>query len=81
VDVRLALMATRRVIGRASRAHASSKRRARLRIANRQAPKLQRLLKRFDLRVRSYAQRTEGDRLEAFQHSLAALDCARRIAG
>ncbi len=80
-DVRLALMATRRVIGKASRARASSKRRARLRIANRQAPKLQRLLKRFDLRVRSYAQRTQGDRLEASQHSLAALDCARRIAG
>jgi hypothetical protein len=33
------------------------------------------------VRVRSYAQRTEGDRLESFQHSLAALDCARRIAG
>jgi hypothetical protein len=80
-DVRAALNATRRVIVRARSARATPRRRARLRAAKRLAPKLRRLLKRYDLRVRAYAQRAAGDRLEAFQHAVAAIDCARRIEG
>jgi hypothetical protein len=80
-DVLSSLNATRRVISRAKTARSSKRARARLRAAKRLAPKLQRVLKRYEVRVRAYAQRAAGERLEAHQHVLAALDCARRIAG
>ena len=80
-DVSGALRATRRVIRRVSAARSSRRRRAQLALARRQERRLRGAFKRFDLRVRGYAQRVAGNRLEAFQHALAALDCARRIDG
>jgi hypothetical protein len=78
-DVRQALNGARRFLTRGRSRRLSARRRAQLAYARRVERSLRKRLRRFDVRVRSYAQRTAGNRLESMQHWLAALDCARRI--